>query len=483
MFALLLMFEAARLVLRAMLLVLSGHFFRAVWRGLREHDPEPPASPDPWPTVTVQLPLKDEFYVAERVIRCAAALDYPADRLRIQVLDDSSDATTERVRAVVDELAASGRDVTLLHRERPEGFKAGALNAGLAEVDTDLVAIFDADCVPAPDFLRRTVPFFAAPDVACVQVRWSFLNRNHSLLTRLQAMVLDGLFAIDQFARASRRLPLQFNGTNGLWRTRAIRESGGWRGDILAEDADLSFRAHLGGWRLVHLREYAVPTELPEEMASFRTQQMRWSLGSAQLLRAIGWRIARSDLPVRSKAMMFLHLGRHAIDPLILMAALTSPFTTLYGLQYLIDYTLPINAGLLGLVGLGCVLFYGSALRYVRAPASHVLLIPLVIPLAIGLSLAYTASFAEGLVSRSAVFVRTPKAGSEAAAGPRYRIHRPILTTLLEVALGGAHAFFTYRAAAAGLHAEAAFFAMLGASFLWVGLGTLASRGVVSRAA
>lgn len=478
MFVLLLTFEAARLVLRAMLLVLSWHFLRAAWRGLREPDPQLPDAPEVWPRVTVQLPLKNEYYVAERVIRTAAAIDYPRERFAIQVLDDSVDETTARVRALVDDLREEGLDISMIHRDEPAGFKAGALNTGLDEVDADLVAIFDADCVPGPDFLRRTVPFFGDEDVACVQVRWSFLNRDRSMLTRVQAMVLDGLMAIDQFARASGGLPLQFNGTNGLWRVDAIRAVGGWRGEILAEDADLSFRAHLEGYRLVHLRQYAVPTELPVEMASFRTQQMRWSLGSAQLLRSIGWRILRSDIPWRSKLMMFLHLGRHAIDPLILLATLTSPFTTLYGLPFLIDYTVPLNSGLFLLVGLGCLFFYGAALRYVRAPSWHLLLIPLVIPLAIGLSLAYTLAFARGLFQRRAEFVRTPKAGSEAGRdGPRYRSERP-LTAWVELAIGTSHAYFTFRAVEAGLLAEAAFFAMLCGSFLWVGLGTLASRGV-----
>lgn len=474
------LFEAARLLLRTMLLVLSFHFLRAAWTGLREADPERPPDPDPWPRVLVQLPLKNEYYVAERVIRCASELDYPADRLSIQVLDDSDDETTERVRAVVEDLAASGTSIELLHRDTPEGFKAGALNAGLARTDADLVAIFDADCVPPRDFLRRTVPFFADEGVACVQVRWSFLNRGRSLLTRVQAMVLDGLFAIDQFARAASRLPMQFNGTNGLWRASVVREVGGFRGDILAEDADLSFRAHLAGHRLVHLREYAVPTELPEDMAAFRTQQHRWSVGSAQLLRSLAWPIAKSPLPVRSKLMMFLHMGRHAIDPLVVMASVTSPFTTLYGLPFLVDYTVPVNGALLGLVGLGCVVFYGAALRYVGAPSWHVLLIPLVIPLAIGLSLAYSLAFVEGLARRGGAFVRTPKAGaSRGATGPRYASRKPF-ALVLEVVLAAAHAYFAYEAFRRGLPSEGAFFAMLAGSFGWVGLGTLTSRGVAA---
>ncbi|RZO58784.1 MAG: glycosyltransferase [Sandaracinaceae bacterium] len=475
---LLALFEIARVLLRALLVVLSYHFLRAAWTGLREEDPKLPEAPDPWPSVCVQLPLKNEYYVAERVIRHAAQLRYPGGRLSIQVLDDSDDRTTARVARVVEELRAQGVEITHLHRERPTGYKAGALQAGLGETDADIIAIFDADCMPAEDFLLRTVPFFRDARVGCVQVRWSFLNRQRSLLTRVQAMVLDGLFAIDQFARAASRLPMQFNGTNGLWRTETIRASGGWRGEILAEDADLSFRAHLSGWRLVHLRQYAVPTELPEDMASFRTQQHRWSLGSAQLLRSLGWRILRSDLPARSKLMMFMHMGRHAIDPLILMASLTSPFTTLYGLPFLVDYTVPVNTALFGLVGVGCFFFYGAALRYVGAPLSNVLLIPLIIPLAIGLSLAYTLAWFEGLVRLGGPFIRTPKAGSRAESdGPRYRSRKPLLA-LAEVVLGSGHLYFTAEALLEGLYTEAAFFAMLGGSFLWVGLGTLSSRGV-----
>ncbi|MFK7988892.1 MAG: glycosyltransferase [Sandaracinaceae bacterium] len=473
-------FEAARLALRFMLLVLGVHFVRAAWTGLRESDPKRPPEPEAWPSVTVQLPVRNEFYVAERVLRRAAALDYPKNKLRLQVLDDSDDETTARVEGAAAELREQGFDVQVLHRDAPTGYKAGALNAGLQATDSELVAMFDADCVPGPDFLKRVVPYFQETRVGCVQVRWGFLNRGHSLLTRLQAMVLDGLFAIDQFARAARRLPLQFNGTNGMWRRETLDDVGGWRGEILAEDADLSFRAHLRGWRLVHLRRYAVPTELPEDMAAFRAQQHRWSLGSAQLLRSLGWQAAISPLALREKAMMFMHLGRHGIDPLIVMVAITSPLTTLYELPFLLDYTVTVNGGLLGLVGLGCMLFYGAALRYVGAPRTHWMLIPLVIPLAIGMSLTYSIAFATGLLRRGGRFVRTPKAGNEDAEGPRYRT-RGSWWVVLEFLIAGGHAYFTVVAASRGLWVEAAFFLLFAASFGWVALATWASRGVGER--
>lgn len=481
--ALLVLFEAARFALRGMLVVLTVHLVRAAVRAMRRGDPEPPKAPAEWPRVTVQLPLRNEYYVAERILRAAARLDYPRDRLELQVLDDSDDETRARVDELASEIEDEGVTVRVVRRPAPEGYKAGALQAGLVTATGELIAIFDADCVPAPDFLRRIVPYFQDPRAGCVQVRWSFLNRTQSLLTRVQAIVLDGLFAVDQFARATSGLPLQFNGTNGVWRAEAIRDAGGWRGEILAEDADLSFRAHLVGWRLVHVRDYAVPTELPSEMGAFRTQQQRWSRGSAQLLRDLGWRIARSDLPLRDKVMMWLHMGRHAIDPLIVLACLTSPLTTLFGLPYLVDYSVPLNAALLGSVGLGCVLFYAVALRYVGATPRDVLAIPLVIPLAIGLSLAYTLAFAQGLLQRGGSFVRTPKAGAGGGRerGPRYATARSWLA-LFELALAAAHAASTVECVRRGLIAEGLFFAMVALGLGWVAAGTLASRGVGERA-
>jgi cellulose synthase/poly-beta-1,6-N-acetylglucosamine synthase-like glycosyltransferase len=461
--ALLVAFEAARLALRALLLVLVIHFLRAAWATLSRSPPVTPSAPGSWPRVTVQLPLKNEYYVAERVIRAAAALDYPRDLLDIQVLDDSTDETRTRVAKVVEELSRDGVAIEHLHRAEPRGFKAGALNHGLESARGEFLAMFDADCVPPRDFLRRVVPHFADAGVGCVQVRWGFLNRDHSLLTRLQAIVLDGLFVVDQHARASSRLPLQFNGTNGAWRRQAIDRAGGWSPEILAEDADLSFRA----------------SEVPEDMAAFRAQQRRWARGSAQMLRTLGRRILVADVPARAKLMMFMHLGRHAIDPLILMACLTSPFTTLWGMPFLVDYGSFWNAALVGLVLVSSLGFYGTALRRGGSSARETCLVPLILPLAMGMSLLYTVAFVEGIVSRGGSFVRTPKAGNERTVepGPRYRAPRDPLV-LLELVLALAHAVFAGLAFRQGIHTYAFFFALVSASFGWVALATLASRGV-----
>ncbi len=469
-------FESLRGALRVMLLVLSLHFLRAAWTSWRAPDPRAPPPPKEWPRVTVQIPVRNEYYVVERVVRAAAALDYPRDLLQVQVLDDSSDETRERARTLCDELAAAGVDVQLLQRPNHDGYKAGALNAGLPTATGDLLAMFDADCVPPRDFLQKVVPWFADEKVACVQVRWDFLNRDDSVLTRVQALVLDGLFAVDQFSRGVAGLPLQFNGTNGIWRRRVVNELGKWNPQILAEDADLSFRAYLQGYRVQHVRDYAVPTEIPSDMAAFRAQQRRWALGSAQMLRSLSLRILRSKLPARAKLMMFMHLGRHGIDPLILLACLSSPFTTLYDMPFLVDYSAQSNGAIVGLVGLSATVFYWRALRQVRAKPAHVALVPLSILLAIGLSLVYTVAFVQGLIQRGGPFVRTPKSGgSTKPSGPTYRAPLDFVAAL-ECIIGVFHGYFAFAAHQQGYLPYAAFFGAVAVAFTWVGGASLVAR-------
>ncbi len=466
-------FEGLRLLLRLLVLVLSAHFLRAAFTGISKREPAAPPVPDQWPCVTVQLPMRNEFYVVERAISAACELDYPIELLEVQVLDDSEDATRGRAAEVVERFARRGIDVKLLHRAVPTGYKAGALNAGLASARGELIAIFDADCVPPRDFLRRMVPWFSERDLGCVQARWSFLNRNRSVLTRVQALVLDGLFAVDQFSRTGSRLPLQFNGTNGVWRRAAIDESGGWDASTLAEDAELSFRAQLIGWRVQIVRSYAVPTEIPVDMPAFRAQQRRWAMGSAQILRSLGMRILRAPVPWRAKLLMFMHLGRHSIDPLILFACVTAPLTNLYGMRYLVDYGVRVNVALVVLVNVACLLFYGVAVRQVGESGLSILFVPLVVPLAMGMSLLYTVAFAQGLFQRGGRFVRTPKVGDRGEPdGPTYASPVDPLA-FVELGFAAAHAYFTYRVLARGDWPYAAFFLAVTGSFAWVGLGSL----------
>jgi hypothetical protein len=249
----------------------------------------PPPEPETWPTITVQLPVYNELYVVTRLIDAVARLDYPRDRLQVQVLDDSTDETTRLARARVAYHQARGLDIELIHRRERSGFKAGALARGLASARGELIALFDADFVPPPDFLRRTVPYLAAqPRLAFVQTRWGYLNAGYSALTRAQTIALDGHFIVEHLGRNRNGLLMNFNGTAGVWRRAAIDDAGGWQPDTLTEDVDLSFRAHLAGWWALYLPEVECPAELPPQIAAFKRQQARWATGAAQCLVKLG---------------------------------------------------------------------------------------------------------------------------------------------------------------------------------------------------
>lgn len=320
-----------------------------VWRRPRLIDravAAPAEEPVEWPLVTVQLPIYNELYVAERVIRAAARLDYPADRLEIQVLDDSTDETADLVAHVVDDLQHRGIDVVHVRRSERDGYKAGALAAGLKVAKGEFMAIFDADFIPRPDFLRRTVGEFSDPGVAFVQGRWGHVNRNYSLITRLQSLAIDAHFMVEQSARKHLGFWFNFNGTAGIWRATAIEDAGGWTADTLTEDLDLSYRAHLRGWRGQYLADVDVPGELPAQMSSFRRQQHRWARGSLECAHKLLPSIWRSDAPWPIKFQATAHLTAYSIHLLLFAVALSYPlvvfggirydgFTTLYGLGYL----------------------------------------------------------------------------------------------------------------------------------------------------
>ncbi len=305
------------------------------------------SQPEPaqWPLVTVQLPIYNELYVAERVIGAAARLDYPIDRLEIQVLDDSTDETAELVAQVVERLQVRGLDIAHLRRERRDGYKAGALAAGLEVAKGEFIAIFDADFIPKPDFLRRTVGEFDDPDVAFVQGRWGHVNRNYSAITRLQALAIDAHFMVEQSARRLLGYWFNFNGTAGIWRATAIEDAGGWTADTLTEDLDLSYRAHLRGWKGQFRADVEIPGELPAQMSSFRRQQHRWARGSLECAHKLLPSVWRSDARPATKFQATAHLTAYTIHLLLFAVALSYPlvviggtrydgFTTIYGLGY-----------------------------------------------------------------------------------------------------------------------------------------------------
>jgi cellulose synthase/poly-beta-1,6-N-acetylglucosamine synthase-like glycosyltransferase len=396
------------------------------WRHRQHPLPTPPAPAESdWPLVTVQLPLYNERFVVERLLRAVAALDYPRGRLELQVLDDSTDDTSAIVARVCHELRGGGLDVRHLRRTERSGFKAGALATGLAVARGDLLCIFDADFVPGPDFLRRLVPWFCAAGAertGMVQARWGHLNRDDSLATKVQAMLLDGHFAIEHAARHRRGCFFNFNGTAGIWRRAAIEEAGGWQADTLTEDLDLSYRAQLLGWRFVFVPEVVVPAELPVEAADLEAQQHRWAKGGAQTMRKLLPRLLRAPLPWKVRREAFMHLTANLTYALMAaLAALIFPAMLLRrggGWWQLLAIDLPLFSLASGSV----LLFYVAGQVAAGEPwQARLRLLPALMATGIGLSVTNSAAVVAGVVVRGGTFQRTPK---YAGAAPARRIYR-----------------------------------------------------------
>jgi cellulose synthase/poly-beta-1,6-N-acetylglucosamine synthase-like glycosyltransferase len=384
------------------------------------------------PDVLVQLPLYNEAELVERVLTAVAALDWPQEHLAVQVLDDSTDGSLALSRAAVARWQGAGLRVELLHRSRRTAFKAGALAAGLERSDAPFVAIFDADFIPPADFLRRTVPILLVePRLALVQARWTHLNATDSLLTRVQARLLDGHFRVEQVARARLGLPVPFNGTCGVWRRAAIDDAGGWQGDTLTEDLDLSIRAHLKGWRSVYLPELKVPGVLPSSPRAWRAQQFRWTKGFVQcFVKLLPQVWASPRLPWWHKLAVSLQMGQP-------LAFLIGALCLLLGLPFIggmatagpVLATVAVLASLLGFLGTGGFLAAG-----VEPPLRprHLTEIVAALLLTSGLLLSNARAAFEALVGRQSEFVRTPKRAD--AGGPPGRDFPP--RGLLELSVG-----------------------------------------------
>jgi cellulose synthase/poly-beta-1,6-N-acetylglucosamine synthase-like glycosyltransferase len=360
--------------------------------------------------VPVQLPLYNERYVACRVIEAAAAMRYPRERLRIQVLDDSTDDTTGIARAAVEALRARGLRAEFRHRAARDGFKAGALAAGLEAIDDELVAIFDADFVPPPDFLEKTVPHFQDPTVGMVQTRWGYLNRDYSLLTRVQALLLDGHFVLEHTARSRSGRYFNFNGTGGVFRRAAILDAGGWEGDTLTEDLDLSYRAQMRGWRFVFLPEVECPSELPVDIFGLKNQQHRWTKGSVQVGRKVLPRIWRSDAPLKVKMEATFHLSANLSYLLLVLLSVLMPFAVVVRAQNLARGPFAIEAAVFGLTTLSVVIFYAVAQRELhRDWKLRMRDVPFILAIGVGMCINNAWAVAEALSGHETPFVRTAK--------------------------------------------------------------------------
>ncbi|MEM6792623.1 MAG: cellulose synthase family protein [Acidobacteriota bacterium] len=383
-----------------------------------DSDPEIP-QPEVWPRVTVQLPIFNEKYVAERLIDAVCEIDYPPDRLEIQVLDDSTDETQELVARHVALRRSEGHDIHHVHRVDRVGYKAGALAAGLEVATSDLIAVFDADFVPTREFLRQTVLPFADPEVGMVQARWGHLNRSYSLLTKVQAILLDGHFVVEHAERHRRGCLFNFNGTAGVWRRRAIEDAGGWEHDTLTEDLDLSYRAQLHGWRFAYLDDVVVPAELPAEVNAYKSQQHRWAKGSVQTARKLLRAVLRAPISRRAKFEAVIHLTANSAYPLMLALSFLI-FPAMYLRRGAASWRLlALDLPLFTMATLSVVIFFlVSQRKSGGVPAWRCLLqMPALMAVGIGLSVNQSRAVWAGLFERGGVFHRTPKYRLEGRQG------------------------------------------------------------------
>jgi len=362
------------------------------------------------PFVTVQLPIYNEMYVVERLLRAVVALDYPQDRLEIQVLDDSTDETSEICRRLVEQYRAEGRTIVYLRRGERTGFKAGALAYGLARARGDIIAIFDADFIPRPDCLRRMIHYFTDPQVGMVQMRWSYINADYNLLTRIQQIMLDGHFVVEQTARSRSGSFFNFNGTAGMWRRTAIEWSGGWQHDTLAEDTDLSYRAQLFGWKFVYLLDVDVPSELPVDMNAFKVQQRRWAKGVLQVGFKLIGRIFRSPLPWSVKLELFFRFTNNANAPLFILLTLLHWPVLIARFHQGWFHLLILDVPILLFATASVITFYGVAIWHLypdwKRQAKY---LPLVMAMGIGLALNNARAALEAFLGVRSSFARTPK--------------------------------------------------------------------------
>lgn len=365
-----------------------------------------------FPYVTVQLPIYNEKYVVERLIGAVSKFDYPKERLEIQVLDDSTDETTEIISKVLESLKPLSIDFKLLHRTNRAGFKAGALAEALPLAKGEFIAIFDADFIPEPDFLLKTIPHFSDSAIGVVQTRWGHTNKDYSILTRLQAFGLDAHFSIEQTARNAAGSFINFNGTCGIWRKSCIVEAGGWSDDTLTEDLDLSYRAQLKGWRFKYLEEIETPGELPMIMPAIKSQQFRWNKGAAENARKNFGKVLQQRLPLKNKIHAFFHLFNSSVFISLLVAALLS-IPMLVIKQNNPSVTWMFNVGIVFFIGfLSITLFYWVATKrfYKVHPMRKFLsLYPRFLIISMGLSFHNGIAVFEGLIGKKSPFIRTPK--------------------------------------------------------------------------
>jgi cellulose synthase/poly-beta-1,6-N-acetylglucosamine synthase-like glycosyltransferase len=467
---------AAYFFVLIVLAVYGWHRYYLVYLYMRHRGKEPKPGPalDPLPVVTIQLPLYNEMYVANRLIEAVSRIDYPRDLLEIQVLDDSVDETRAIAEQAVRRHAAAGLDIKYYHRTDRAGFKAGALDAGLKVARGEFVAIFDADFIPSSDFLVQLMPHFRGPKIAMVQARWGHINEDYSLLTKIQAILLDGHFVLEHGGRNRGGRFFNFNGTAGIWRRLAIEDAGGWQHDTLTEDLDLSYRAQLRGWQFVFVPSVIAPAEVPVEMNAFKSQQHRWAKGSIQTCRKLLPTILRSNLPFSVKAEAFFHLT--ANFNYILMCILSALMFPSMVIRYNMGWyeMLLIDIPLFFAATFSFCNFYVVCQREIHPDwRARIKYVPFLMSVGIGLSINNTRAVFEALLNRQSEFTRTPKYQIEGDAdewvGKKYR-QSVAVQPLVELGLGLYFTATVFYALANQIYGTLPFLVLFQVGFLYTGL-------------
>jgi len=452
------------------------HRYYLVYMYMRNRDKQPRAGAQlsPLPVVTIQLPLYNEMYVADRLVASVCEIDYPRELLEIQVLDDSTDETRGIAEATVRRFASQGFDIKYYHRTDRTGYKAGALEAGLKHARGEFVAIFDADFLPGADFLLRLMPHFADPKVGMVQARWGHINQDYSLLTKIQSILLDGHFVLEHGGRNRAGCFFNFNGTAGVWRRAVIEDAGGWQHDTLTEDLDLSYRAQLRGWKFIFVPDVVAPAEVPVEMNAFKSQQHRWAKGSIQTCRKLLPQILAADVPFGVKAEAFFHLTANFNYPLmVILSILMFPSMVIrYNMGWyemmLIDVPLFFAATF------SVCNFYMVCQREIHSDwKTRIKYLPFLMSIGIGLCINNTKAVFEALLNKQSEFARTPKYriedGTDEWVGKKYR-QSVAVQPLIELALGLYFTATVFYALANGIYGTVPFLVLFQIGFLYTGL-------------
>ncbi len=448
------------------------------YKNRKNRTTEPPARFAELPRVTVQLPIYNEQYVVERLVESICKLDYPKDKLDIQLLDDSTDETVAVAAAVVERYAALGHPITYIHRTNREGYKAGALQNGMLTAKGELIAIFDADFVPTEDWLMRVVHHFSDPGVGMVQTRWTHLNRDYSFLTQVEAILLDGHFILEHGGRSRSNVFFNFNGTAGMWRRQAIEDAGGWQHDTLTEDTDLSYRSQLKGWKFKYVQDIECPAELPIEMTAFKTQQARWAKGLIQTGKKILPMVFKSKQPFRVKLEAWYHLSANISYPLmIVFSTLLLPamiIRSFGGWFQMLLIDLPLF--LASTFSISSFYLVSQKELLPKTWPRTFLYLPFLMALGIGLTLTNTKAVLEALFGIKSAFKRTPKysvtSKADKVMGQKYR-RRLGLVPWLELLVGSYFVLMCWYAFSSGNYWTLPFLLLFVIGYWYTGLMSL----------